>query len=205
MADPIALFGGTFNPIHHGHLIIARFIAEELRLAKVLFLPSAHPPHKSGSGMASAAHRAAMVRLAIEGESCFGFDDYDLNREGPSYTIDTIAHFRERLGLDIILYWIIGSDSLTELTSWYRARALVESCRLITAIRPGWEGIDWEPLRARLGEDAVAILKSGLLESPRIDISSTHIRQRIRQRRSVRFLLPESVRQYILHHNLYQS
>lgn len=205
MADQIALFGGCFNPIHHGHLIVARAIAEQLRLQRLIFLPSAAPPHKGAAGLADPGHRAAMVSLAIEGESGFEFSDFELGRPGPNYTIDTVAHFRETLGLEIILYWIIGADSLADLTTWYRVRALVDGCRIITAGRPGWTEIDWSRLRTRLSEDQIAVLKSGLLATPLIDISATDIRRRVREGRSIRYLVPDAVRQYIDTHNLYRA
>ena len=204
MATQIALLGGSFNPIHHGHLIVARSIAEQMRLDRIIFLPTAQPPHKNGMRLLDEQHRAAMVKLAIKGERALEFSDYDLTREGPSYTIDTVAHFRETLGMDIILYWIIGADSLADLTTWYRVRALVDCCRIITAGRPGWEQIDWTRLRSRLSEDQIAILKSGVVNSPLVDISATDIRRRIRERRSIRYLVPDVVRDYIHSENLYR-
>ena len=204
MATQIALFGGSFNPIHTGHLISARSIVEQLRLDRFVFLPSAQPPHKGGGALLDGRHRAAMIELAIEGESVFEFSDYDLTREGPSYTIDTVAHFRETLGMDIILYWVIGADSLADLTTWYRVRALVDCCRIITADRPGWSRIDWTRLRARLSEDQIAVLKSGVVNTPRVEISATDIRSRIRQGKSISYLVPDPVRDYIKTHNLYR-
>lgn len=204
MPEKLALFGGSFNPIHHGHLLIARSIFEQLQLDRIIFLPSAQPPHKPQGALAPPDDRAAMVRLSIEGERGFEISDYDL-RQGPCYTIDTVAHFREALGMDIILYWVIGSDSLVELTTWYRVRALVDSCRIITAARPGWEQIDWTLLRSRLSEDQIAVLQSGVLETPLIDISATDIRRRVREGRSIRYLVPDRVRNYIESAGLYRT
>jgi nicotinate-nucleotide adenylyltransferase len=203
MAERIALYGGSFNPIHHGHLIVARSVTEQLRVDRLVVLPSARPPHKSAGALLDADHRVAMVRLAIEGEPHFELSDYDLTRPGPSYTIDTVAHFREEFGLDVSLYWMIGVDSLNDLTTWYRVRALVDACRIITALRPGWEEIDWEQLRTRLSEDQIADLKAGLLSTPRVEISSTDIRRRVREGRSIRYLVPDRVREYIEEHKLY--
>ncbi|MCP4245717.1 MAG: nicotinate-nucleotide adenylyltransferase [bacterium] len=205
MSQRLALFGGSFNPIHLGHLIIARSMAEQLGLDRVIFLPSATPPHKTASALLDPRHRSEMVRLAIEDEPRFEWSDYDLTRQGPSYTVDTVAHFREELGLDVLLHWIIGADSLTELTSWYRVRALVDSCRIVTAARPGWESIDFDALRTRLSEEHIASLRAGLVETPHIDISATDIRRRIRAGRSVRYLVPDGVLQYIIEHGLYRA
>jgi nicotinate-nucleotide adenylyltransferase len=203
MAERIALYGGSFNPIHNGHLIVARAVTEQLRVDRLVFLPSARPPHKSAGRLLHADHRLAMVRLGIEGEPHFELSDYDLTRPGPSYTIDTVAHFREEFGLDVSLYWMIGVDSLNDLTAWYRVRALVDACRIITALRPGWEEIDWEQLRTRLSEEQIADLKAGLLDTPRVEISSTDIRRRVREGRSIRYLVPDRVREYIEQHRLY--
>ncbi len=104
MAERVALYGGSFNPIHHGHLIVVRAIAERLALHRVIFLPSAAPPHKLGEPLADPMHRAAMVRLAIKHEPLFDFSDYDLTRDGPSYTIETVNHFRGMGGFDVELF-----------------------------------------------------------------------------------------------------
>jgi len=205
MSQRIALFGGSFNPVHSGHLIIARSVAEQLHLDRAILLPSASPPHKTAAALLDPQHRLAMVQLAIDGEPLFEVNDHDLTREGPSYTVDTVAHFREELGLDVVLHWLIGADSLVELTSWYRARALVDSCRIVTAARPGWEKIDFDVLRTRLSEDQIASLKAGLVDTPHIDISATDIRRRIRAGKSIRYLVPDSVREYIARHGLYQQ
>ena len=205
MTERIALFGGSFNPIHNGHLIVTRSIAEQLRLERAIFLPAARPPHKTAGALLEAEHRAEMVKLAIAGEPIFEFSDYDLTRAGPGYTIETVAHFREEFGLDASLYWVIGVDSLNDLTTWYRVRALVDSCRIITARRPGWEEIHWEQLRTRLSPEQIAILQSGVLNTPLIDISSTDIRHRIREGRSIRYLVPDCVRAYIDKHDLYKA
>jgi len=205
MSQRLALFGGSFNPIHLGHLIVARSVAEQLRLDRVVFLPSAVPPHKSAAALIDPDHRAEMVRLAIAGEPLFEFSDIDLKRAGPSYTVDTVAHFRQELGLDVLLHWIIGADSLAELTSWYRVGALVDSCQIVTAARPGWDRVDFEPLRTRLSEEQIVSLRAGLLETPRIDISATDIRRRVRAGRSIRYLVPETVREHIERHSLYAA
>ena len=205
MSERIALFGGSFNPIHLGHLIVTRNIAEQLHLDRVILLPSATPPHKATVALLAPEHRAAMVRLAVEGEPLFEISDHDLTREGPSYTVDTVAHFREVLGPEAVLHWIIGADSLAELTTWYRVRALVSSCRIITAARPGWERIDFDVLRTRLSEEHIASLREGMLNTPRIDISATDIRHRVRAGRSIRYLVPDVVREYIEQHELYRG
>jgi nicotinate-nucleotide adenylyltransferase len=205
MAKRIALFGGSFNPIHNGHLIIARAIAERLRLERVILLPSKRPPHKQAVPLLDPRHRAEMVRLAIQDEALFELSDFDMTREGPSYTIDTVAHFHEELSPDVELHWIIGADSLAELSTWHRASELVDSCRIITAVRPGSADIDWQELGTLLTEEQIARLKAGVVQSPMIDISSTDIRERVRQGQSVRYLVPDQVWKYLDKNGLYQK
>ncbi len=197
MSLRIGLFGGSFNPIHCGHLIVARCVAEKRGLQRVIFLPSARPPHKDDRELWDASHRAEMVQLAIAGEPLFDFSDYDLIRHGPCYTIDTVLHFRKEWDADTDLSWIIGADSLAELPSWNRIHELVDACRIVTAVRPGWEAIDWDALRKVFSEPQVTRLQAGLVETPQLEISSTDIRQRIREGHSIRYLVPESVREYV--------
>ena len=205
MSQRIALFGGSFNPIHVGHLIIARSIGEQLGLDRLVFLPSATPPHKSAGALAPADHRAEMVKLAFADEPLFEYNDYDQTREGPSYTVNTVAHFRKELGPDAVIHWIIGADTVAELANWYRVRALVDSCRIVVANRPGWERVNFEALRTRLGDEQIASIRDGLVETPRIDISATDIRRRVRAGRSIRYLVPEAVSTYIDEHGLYRE
>ncbi len=202
MVMRIALYGGSFNPIHHGHLLVARAVAEMRQLDRVVFLPSQHPPHKRPEGLIAAEHRAAMVRLAIAGEEILEFSDFDLNRPGPSYTIDTVLHFRTRLGGDSQLFWIIGADSLAELTTWKQLPKLVNACQILTARRPGTDEIDWSVFHGVLSDQQVHRLQDGLVETPMFDISSTDIRHRMRDGLSVRYMLPDSVREYLLLHRL---
>lgn len=212
MSRGVALYGGSFDPIHHGHLIVARAVAEQLELERVIFLPSATPPHKQDEALADPTHRAAMVALAIQDEPLFEMSDFDLTRGGPSYTIDTVEHFRRALGDDVSLHWIIGADSLNELTSWHRVGALVDSCQILTAARGGRakpacrsDTIDWASLRDTLSESRIEKLRRGVTETPRIDISSTQVRQRAGQGKSIRYLVPDAVDQYIQAHALYRT
>ena len=204
MSQKIGLYGGSFNPIHNGHLIVARAVAERLDLERLIFLPSANPPHKETETLAASAHRAEMVRLAIEPEPAFEFSDFDLTRKGPSYTIDTVAHFRNESGAGVELCWIIGADSLVELPSWHRAGELVDQCRIVTAVRPGWTQIEWDKLLTPLSDKQLTRLQAGVVETPMIEISSSDIRQRVTRGRSIRYLVPNCVRAYVETHRLYR-
>lgn len=201
--ERVGLFGGSFNPIHHGHLIAARAVAESAGLARVVFLPCRQPPHKHENDLLDGARRGEMVKLAIAGEPIFSFSDYDLTRQGPSFTIDTVRHFRAELGRDAELCWIIGADSLRELPTWRCVTELVEECRIITAARPGWTIDVWDDLRNTFTDEQVAGLRSGVMETLLIDISATDIRWRISSGRSVRYLMPDEVISYVRENNLY--
>ncbi len=205
MSSPnVALFGGTFDPIHFGHLIVARCVLERLALDEVRFIPSANPPHKGGEGLSDVAHRLAMVELAIDSEPGFACDDCETRRTGPSYTLDTVMHFRERLGPEATIHWIIGADSLAELESWHRVGELIDACNIVTVGRPGDSQPDLSTFGRVLDEGHVAKLKRGILQTPHIDISATDIRRRVAAAKSIRYLVPEPVSQYIEDHQLYR-
>jgi nicotinate-nucleotide adenylyltransferase len=204
MSHRIALYGGSFDPIHVGHLIIARSVAEAINADRVLLLPTASPPHKEAGALTSAGHRAQMVRLAIEDERLFELNDHDMTREGKTYTVDTIRHFLAQFDDGTEICWIIGADSLAELADWYEVATLVDLCRIVTAARPGWDDMSLDHLTSRLSAAQIARLKENILETPRIDISATMIRHRTRTGRSIRYLVPESVRAYIEQHRLYK-
>jgi len=205
----VALYGGSFDPIHNGHLIVARAVVETLGLDRVIFLPSARPPHKSAEDLTPPLHRSAMVKLAIENEPLFEFSAFEMethaSRTGPSYTIDTVVHFRSLYGVDTRLYWIIGADSLPELTTWRRVAELIDTCTIITARREGCGEVDWDRLRQRLNDEQIAALQAGITATPTIQISSTDIRERLRLGRSIRYLVPDAVCVYIERHRLYTT
>jgi nicotinate-nucleotide adenylyltransferase len=198
------LFGGSFNPVHHGHLIVVRAVAEQVGLQKVFLLPSAHPPHKTGIDSDQARHREAMIRLAIEGEPLFDYSDFDLRRPGPTFTIDTVDHFTATLP-GASLHWIIGADSLVDLVTWHRASQLVDRCTILTAGRPAASEPDRNALLATFTQTQVERLLQGIVSTPLIDISSSQIRLRVRTGRSIRFLVPDAVAAYISQNNLYRS
>ncbi len=203
-AQGVVLFGGTFNPIHIGHLIVARAAAEHLGVGRVVLIPSANPPHKSGEELASPADRLEMARAATAGEPGFEVDDIELRREGPSYTVLTVRAFRRRLGDEVPLFWLIGADTLSELAAWYRTAELVSLCRIVTAVRPGYDRPDTTPLRRVLSAEHVRRLEEDIIPTPRIDISATDIRRRVREGRSIRFLVPDAVADRIVAGGLYR-
>ncbi len=201
----VLLFGGSFDPIHHGHLIIGRHAAEHLGVERVVLVPSASPPHKQSHNLSPAADRLDMCRLAVGDDPQFEVSDWEVGQPGPNYTLLTVQHFRQTCGDATALHWLIGMDSLAELGTWYHAAELVDACTIVTAARPGSE----PPSAAFLGRwfspAQIERLYRHILEGPRIDISARDIRARVRAGRSIRHLVPEPVRQYLLGHGLYRG
>lgn len=199
MTERLGILGGTFNPVHLGHLIIASFAADELGLDRVLFMPAQTPPHKLDSGIIDASHRAAMVRLAIGDDPRFSFSDMDMRGEGPSYTVDLLDRVQEESpGADV--FFIIGADSLRDFPSWHRPEEIIRLASLAVARRPGVV-IDVTMLDALPGlRNRVA-----LFDSPLIEISSTEIRERAAHGRAITWLVPPVVERYIREHGLYGS
>lgn len=183
----VALYGGTFDPIHHGHLILAREACERLELDRVVFIPAAISPHKLTRTPAPADVRLEMVRAATADEPRFDVDDSEVDRPGPSYTIDTVEAFLSRAEPSTQVYYFIGSDNIPELHTWRRADDLRRLVRFIVFGRDDLGGHDFPVI------------------SRRFDISATEVRQRVARGASIRYLVPESVREIISRHGLYQE
>ncbi|MHC4562751.1 MAG: nicotinate-nucleotide adenylyltransferase [Planctomycetota bacterium] len=201
----ILLFGGTFDPVHNGHLVIARAVAERGGFELVRLIPSATPPHKA-SAAAGAADRLAMLALAIEGDGLFDICDLELRREGVSYTLDTLRELHEREpGAE--LHWLIGADMLADLHKWYRVEEVVKLVRFVIAAREPWQD-QLEPVFQKLAEhfseEVMADLRTGAMDTPLIDISSTDIRQRVAAGEPVDDLVPAAVADYIDAQGLYR-
>lgn len=192
-------FGGSFNPIHVGHLICARAVAEAGGFDRVVLFPSAQPPHKPGSAdLAPAEDRLAMCGLAAaEQGELFEVEDLELRRSGPSYTIDTAAELRRRGWPEV--HWLVGADMLMSLPKWHRAGELLQQVAFVVMARPGWT-LDWsllpEPYRR---------LKANVIEAPLIQLGATEIRQRVAAGRSIAYLTVPSVVKYIHEHGLYRA
>ncbi len=201
----ILLFGGSFDPVHFGHLIVSADAAEQIDAGRVVLIPSAHPPHKQGQTLSPAAERLEMCRLAVADDPRFEVSDWEVHQPGPNYTLHTVRHFRQTLPADTVLYWLIGMDSLAELATWYCVGELLEACTLVTAGRPGFEQPDLTPLMDLLSPAQIRKLEGHALQTPLIDIGATDIRARVRAGRSIRHLVPEPVRQYILERGLYRD
>ncbi len=199
----IGLFGGTFDPVHNGHLHIARAFADETGLDTVVFLPAGDPYHKPQATQTSAAHRLAMTELAAAEDARFAVSDCDIVRGGATYTFDTVQIFRQQFPA-ARLWWLLGSDSLMRLHTWKKWQTLVKQTHIAVAMREG-DSLGQTPreLHAWLGE----ALQNGsvrILQAPLYDISSTRIRQDIRNGSLPGGLIPPQVARYIREHGLYR-
>ncbi len=188
------LLGGTFDPVHVAHLIVAESALDQLELERVIFMPSAGPPHKPGRTIAPVSARLEMVRLAISDNPRLSISDIEARRPGPSYTIDTVRELQRELVPGEKLHFIMGSDSLVQFLTWKDPHELLAACEFAVVPRPGFDLRDADPrvsARARV------------LEAPMMDISSSDIRQRVREGRTIRYLVPALVSAYIEEKKLY--
>ena len=195
----IGVFGGAFDPVHFGHLILAEQCREQGRLDEVRFVPTARPPHKPHLA-ARFDQRVEMLALALAGNPAFRIDEIEKDREGPSYTVDTLAEMRRRRPGDD--FWLLaGGDVVRDLHLWHEPSRLLESTGLLVMARPGTPTPDRDELAARLGLPAVRL---EVVEAPRIDIASHDLRRRAAEGRSLRYLLPRAVECYVRDKRLYQ-
>lgn len=191
-------FGGSFNPIHHGHLLCAQAAAEAGGFDRVMLIPAAVPPHKAvGPDLASAEHRLAMCRLAVAETGLFVVDDLELRRPGPSYTLETARELRRR-GFEKV-HWLIGGDCVAQLPRWHDPASLACEVDFVVMARPGFaiDVASLPPMFSHLAKSVVAV--------PQIEISATAIRRRVAEQRSIDYMTPPGVRDYIRHHNLYKK
>lgn len=200
----IGIMGGTFDPIHLGHLVTAEEARWQLGLDRVIFVPNRHPPHKDPAEVTDPEHRFRMTFLATATNPYFDVSREEIDRPGPSYTVDTLRAFRARCG-GVELFYITGADAIHQILrgEWYRTEELLRLCEFIAASRPGYtlDREDWQNSRiGRAYRDRIH-----LLEIPALAISSTEIRWRVRHGKPIRYLVPGAVEQYILKHGLYRE
>jgi len=196
----VGVLGGTFDPIHIGHLISAEEARVELGLERVVFIPAGLPPHKLDHVMSPVEHRLAMVELAVASNPHFVVSKVDIDRLGPSYTVDTIELLKGEWGL-VEIYFIMGSDSLLDILNWHNPRRLIRLCRFAVVSRPGYQ-VDLGELDALLPGVASRVQ---MLNAPELAISSTDIQRRVREGLSIKYQVPEAVKDYIYQHKLYQN
>jgi nicotinate-nucleotide adenylyltransferase len=202
MSRSVGIFGGSFDPVHLGHLIMAESFRESMGLDTVVFLVANVSPFKTGSQPTGDKHRLEMMRLAISGNPCFECDDREIRRGGVSYTVESLRAIREELP-DADLYMLIGSDSLKGFHEWRDPHSILNLANLVVAHRGGWETIDWSDIQKVAQPDELVAIRNRILDAPQIEIASRDIRRRVREKRTVRYLVPPAVEAYIHEHQLW--
>ena len=196
----IGVLGGTFDPIHHGHIIVAEETRARLNLAEVILVPAGQPWLKEASPILAAEHRVQMIRLVIADKPYFRLSTMEIDRAGPSYTVDTITELQAQLGAGDELFFILGWDNLAQFPQWREPSRLIKMCRLVAVPRPGYPLPDLNSLEAAIPGLSQRLI---VLEKPEIDIDATEIRKRVAQGLSIRHLVPEPVAEYIKQNGLY--
>ena len=197
----IGIMGGTFDPIHIGHLVTAEAVRLEYDLDKVLFIPAGNPPHKQESVVTEAMHRYVMTVMATYSNPHFFVSALEIERDGPSYTVDTIKFLLEKCGADTDFYFITGADALEELPTWKNVDYLLTLCHFIAATRPGCISAIDKVIKYFGAQGRKKIHR---LATPQLEISSTDIRERVKKGLSIKYIVPESVENYILKEQLYR-
>lgn len=196
--------GGSFDPVHLGHLVVAQDAIERFELSEVVFIPAALPPHKQHLQQADPEHRLGMLQLAVEGDLRFSVSDIELRRGGVSYTVDTVGELKAQYG-DAALVLVIGSDTLVDLHNWHRIDDLLALCEVATFLRPGEVALDGIAAKIQLPAEQRQRLMGNVAEAHLVGISSTEIRMRAAEGLSIRYLVPPEVEMYIYEHGLYQG
>ena len=200
----VGLLGGTFDPIHFGHLVIAEEVRTVLHLTEMVFVPAGHPPHKPGRIVTEAQHRLAMLELAIASNPHFTISLVDLERPGPSYTVETLQVLRQQWGAQTAIYFVIGGDSLEDLLAWYDPAGILQQLTALVAVqRPGYEETAGyrDTLEARLPGIKQRLI---MVQAPQLDISATDLRLRVAEGRPIKYQTPEAVERYIIEYGLYR-
>ena len=195
----VGILGGTFDPVHSGHLMIAERALTELGLDLVLFVTAGSPRLKRQSPSATAKHRLEMVRLAVEHDGRFAVSDAEIHRRGPTYTVDTLEHVLREYRAGAELYFILGVDVLPRFHEWHNNERILELCRLVVVSRPGYSAFDWDDfyIRNPMARDRITLVSSAA------DISGTELRARASQGLPLTGLLPERVERYIKDNEIY--
>ncbi len=200
----IGIFGGTFDPVHLGHLIMAEQCREQGQLDQVWFIPAARPPHKQDRPLTGFVQRVEMLALAVAGMPAFRVDELEKDRPGPSYTAETLQQLQTRHP-DTQFALLLGSDCLPDLPMWKNPTRILELAELLVFSRPGWPLRTAEEVRQSLGLAAEAPLRLRVVRAPLIDVASRDLRQRVALQRSIRFLVPRAVECYINEKKLYRT
>jgi len=199
----IAIMGGTFDPVHYGHLVTAEAVRDKFNIERVLFVPTGNPPHKNNKKVTPSEHRYLMTVLATVTNSYFDVSRIEIDRTGYTYTIDTINELKKFVSEDTIIYFITGADAVHQILAWKDTEKLFNICEFIAVTRPGYNKDELfrevEGLKSRFES------KIHFLEVPSLDISSSDIRNRIKEGNSIKYMLPEEVENYIYKFELYKA
>ncbi|NLT94432.1 MAG: nicotinate-nucleotide adenylyltransferase [Clostridia bacterium] len=197
----LGIMGGTFDPIHYGHLVTAEVVRSEFNLEKVYFVPSGNPPHKDPVKVTDSQHRYLMTILAITTNKYFEASSIEVDRIGKSYTYDTVKYFKENYP-EYDIYFITGADAIKEILTWHRVEELLDLCYFVAATRPGYDLEDLKKKELKVLPKAY-LERITIIEVPAMAISSTGIRKRVREGKPIKYLLPEAVEHYIYKKGLY--
>jgi len=197
----IGIMGGTFDPIHIGHLIVAEEARYQLGLAKIIFLPAGKPYFKKDRLVSETGHRLEMIKLGIKDNPLFEISDLELVRTGPTYSVDSMATLKKELGDGAELYFLIGLDALADIHKWKHPAELIEMCQIVGLTRPGYADLDWSEIEKKV---AGASQKIKVIPVSQIGVSSSDIRMMVQNGVSVRYLVPDAVVSYIEEKGLYK-
>ena len=201
----IALFGGTFDPVHLGHTTVAEDAVRRIGAEKIIFIPAKRSPLKGFLPKANDEHRLKMITLAIAEQKTFEVSDCELKKPAPSYTLETVKQFQNEFGDGTLIHWLVGADSIDDLTYWHEIVELIDSCILTTMYRAGCGPPDFAKYGPQWGPQRIEKLQQNIIQTPLVDISSTKIRDRLAAGRDITDMLNPSVAEYIRKHGLYQS
>lgn len=197
----LGIYGGTFDPVHYGHLVLAETCREVLKLDEVRFVPAATPPHKPNQKISDEHARADMLGLAVSGNPEFVVDRRELKRKGPSFTVTTLMEFKSEFP-DAELYFLVGADSLRDLLTWREPERITQLAKLVACNRPGLPALERSQIETWIGSELAGRIET--VQIPGTDISASELRNRFRAGRSVRFLVPRAVETFAIEHKLYR-
>jgi nicotinate-nucleotide adenylyltransferase len=198
----VGIFGGTFDPIHLGHLAVARSIQSSLGLDNVVFVPAGQPWLKADTPVSRVEDRVQMLRLALARRRALELSTLEADRPGPSYTVDTMETLQRQLGSSADLFFLLGSDALMDIAKWKEPQRLIQLCQLVAFARPGFGLPTMEALEVAVPGISMRVV---FAEVPQVNIRATDIRRRIAEGRSIQRLVPRAVERYILEHGLYEA
>lgn len=203
MRRRIGIFGGTFDPVHMGHLLLAEYCREQGRLDEVRFIPASQSPHK-GPPVVDGKKRVELLRLATWGNPFFSVDDRELVRGGKSFTVETLEGLKRDLP-ESELFLMMGGDSIVDFPRWYKPERILELAELMVVDRGGHAEVQWQALEPLLGKERLDSIREHAIHFPEVELSSSEIRRRIASGASIRYQVPRAVEEVIRHENLYQG